>query len=74
MLTAVIGAFIYLRVVLAMYAPPEEEALPGGPRIVVDAGTGIALTIAAGAVLFLGIAPGIISDFAHAATQLLAAH
>ena len=26
MLTAVIGAFVYLRIVLAMYAPPDDEA------------------------------------------------
>jgi NADH-quinone oxidoreductase subunit N len=72
MLTAVIGAFVYLRIVLAMYAPSEEAALPEGPRIVVDAGTGVALSIAAGATVFLGVAPGVVSDFAHAATQLLA--
>jgi len=72
MLAAVIGAFVYLRIVLAMYAPPDEESVPEGPRIMVDAGTGIALTIAAGAIVFLGVVPGVILDFAHAATQLLA--
>ena len=71
MLAAVVGAFVYLRIVLAMYAPPEGEVAAPGPRIVVDAGTGIALTIAAGAVVFLGIVPGILLDFARAATQLL---
>jgi NADH-quinone oxidoreductase subunit N len=72
MLTAVIGAFVYLRIVLAMYAPPDDAATAEGPRIVVDAGTGVALTIAAGAIVFLGVVPGIMLDFAHAATQLLA--
>ena len=72
MLTAVIGAFVYLRIVLAMYAPPDDAAVAEGPRIVVDAGSGIALTIAAGAIVFLGVVPGIMLDFAHAATQLLA--
>ena len=72
MVTAVIGAFVYLRVVLAMYAPPEEAETAAGPRIVVDAGTGIALTLAAGGIVFLGVVPGIMLDFAHAATQLLA--
>ncbi len=73
MVTAVISAFVYLRIVLAMYAPPEEDAdeVAGAPRIVVDAGTGVALTIAAGAIVFLGVVPGIMLDFAHAATQLL---
>jgi len=74
MLAAVIGAFVYLRIVLAMYAPPDDDAdeVSKGPRIVVDAGTGVALTIAAGAIVFLGVVPGIMLDFARAATQLLA--
>jgi NADH-quinone oxidoreductase subunit N len=72
MLTAVIGAFVYLRILLAMYAPPDDDTEPSGPRIVVDAGTGLALTIAAGAIVFLGVVPGVMLDFAHAATQLLA--
>jgi NADH-quinone oxidoreductase subunit N len=72
MLTAVIGAFVYLRIVLAMYAPPDDAAVAEGPRIVIDAGTGLALTLAAGAIVFLGVVPGIMLDFAHAATQLLA--
>ncbi len=74
MLAAVVGAFVYLRIVLTMYAPPDDDAdeVAKGPRIVVDAGTGLALTIAAGAIVFLGVVPGVILDFAHAATQLLA--
>jgi len=72
MLAAVIGAFVYLRIVLAMYAPPEDDSAFDGPRIVVDAGTGVALTIAATAIVLLGVVPGIMLDFAHAATQLLA--
>ncbi len=72
MLAAVIGAFVYLRIVLAMFAPAEDETAPEGPRITVDRSTGIALTIAAGAILFLGIVPGIVLDFARDATQLLA--
>ena len=39
--------------------------------IVVDAGTGVALTIAAAAILFLGVVPGGMLDFAQHATQLL---
>ncbi len=72
MLAAVIGAFVYLRIVLAMYAPPDDASAFDGPRIVVDAGTGVALTIAATAIILLGVVPGIMLDFAHAATQLLA--
>ncbi len=72
MLTAVIGAFVYLRIVLAMYAPAEGEAAPAGPRLLVDGPTGLALTIAAGAIVFLGVVPGIVLDFARDATLLLA--
>jgi NADH-quinone oxidoreductase subunit N len=72
MLAAVIGAFVYLRIVLAMYAPSDDGPAPEGAGIVVDAGTGVALTIAAGAIVFLGVVPGIMLDFARAATQLLA--
>jgi NADH-quinone oxidoreductase subunit N len=71
MVTAVVAAFIYLRIILAMYAPVEGEVAPDGPRIRVDAGTGIALTIAATAILLLGVVPGPVLDFARDATQLL---
>jgi NADH-quinone oxidoreductase subunit N len=72
MLAAVIGAFVYLRIVLAMYAPPDDAVALEGPRIVVDSGTGLALSIAAAAILFLGIVPGVVLNFAQSATQLLA--
>jgi NADH-quinone oxidoreductase subunit N len=72
MLASVIGAFIYLRIILTMYAPAEDEEAPEGPRIRVDASTGLALTIMTAAILFLGIVPGIVLDFARDATQLLA--
>jgi NADH-quinone oxidoreductase subunit N len=72
MLAAVVGAFVYLRIVLAMYAPPDDAAAVQAPGIVVDAGTGLALSIAAGAIVFLGVVPGLVLNFAQAATQLLA--
>jgi NADH-quinone oxidoreductase subunit N len=72
MLAAVVGAFVYLRIVLAMYAPPDDVAALEGPGIMVDAGTGLALSIAAGAIVFLGVVPGLVLNFAQAATQLLA--
>ena len=72
MLAAVIGAFVYLRIVLAMFAPEEGEVAAAESPIRVDGGTATALTIAAAAILFLGIVPGIVLDFARHATQLLA--
>jgi NADH-quinone oxidoreductase subunit N len=72
MLAAAIAAFVYLRIVLAMYAPADDEAQPAASvRARVDFGTRAALTIAAAAVLFLGIMPGGMLDFAKHATQLL---
>jgi NADH-quinone oxidoreductase subunit N len=71
MLAAVIAAFVYLRIVIVMYAPGEGETAPEGPRLRVDAGTGLALTLAAAAILFLGILPGAVLDFARDASLLL---
>ena len=78
MLAAVIGAYVYLRLVLAMYAPGEGAALaepagddPDRPRV--DWGSGLALTIAGAGVLVIGILPGWFISVAHQATQLLAA-
>ena len=85
MLTAVIGAFVYLRIVLTMYAPEPlaegaedtEADAPGAGgtktarRVRVDSGTRVALAIAAAGVLFLGILPNVVLEFARDATQLL---
>ena len=71
MLTAVIGAAVYLRIILTMYAPEEGETAPAGPRLVVDTGTGLALALTGTAILLLGIVPGPVLDFARHATQLL---
>jgi len=68
----VIAAFVYLRIVLTMYAPSEaEEATPAPSLAVVDLGTRAALTLSAAGVLFLGIVPWGMLDFAKHATQLL---
>jgi NADH-quinone oxidoreductase subunit N len=71
MLTAVIGAFVYLRIVLAMYAPADDEAVPTGRRIRVDNGTGIALGLTAIAIVILGVAPGLVENFSRDATQVV---
>ncbi len=48
MLASVIAAFVYLRIVLAMYAPSEEDALPDPTsRAFIDLGTRTALTLSA---------------------------
>src|SRR4051812_27037792 len=72
MLAAAVAAFVYLRIILAMYAPADDEAQPASSvRARVDYGTRIALTVAAASVVFLGILPGGMLDFAKHATQLL---
>ena len=71
MLATVIGAFVYLRIILTMYSPQEGETAPAGPRLRVDGGTRVALAISAAAILFLGILPGAILDFARDATQVV---
>jgi NADH-quinone oxidoreductase subunit N len=71
MLAAAVAAFVYLRIILTMYAPADDEEEPTF-RARVDLGTRVAITIAAAAVLFLGILPGGMLDFAKHATQLLA--
>jgi len=72
MLAAAVAAYVYLRIVLAMYAPADDEPQPAQTtRARVDVGSRIALTIAAAGVLFLGIMPGGMLDFAKHATQLL---
>jgi NADH-quinone oxidoreductase subunit N len=78
MLASVIGAYVYLRLVLAMYgrgddevqviAPTDGDAKP--PRV--DWSSGLALTIAAVGVVVIGILPGWFISVAHQATQLLA--
>jgi NADH-quinone oxidoreductase subunit N len=72
MLATAVAAYVYLRIILAMYSPAEdEEQPPATTRARVDYGTRIALAFAAAAVLFLGILPGGMLDFAKHATQLL---
>ena len=71
LLAAAIAAFVYLRIILTMYAPADDEEQPTF-RARVDYGTRAAITIAGAAVLFLGIMPGGMLDFARHASLLLA--
>jgi NADH-quinone oxidoreductase subunit N len=71
MLAAVIGAFVYLRIVLAMYAPTDDVPVPDDSDVRVDGGTRFALTIAAVVILTVGMAPGLMLNFARDSVQLL---
>jgi NADH-quinone oxidoreductase subunit N len=71
MLTAVVSAFMYLRIVVTMYFSDAPEGVTR-PRI--PAAAGVALGLAVAGVLVLGVVPGPVSDLANdAVAQLVAA-
>jgi NADH-quinone oxidoreductase subunit N len=80
-LTSVISAYFYLRVIIVMYAggardteahEAATEAAPAGsaPRRRVDVPTGVVLAVCAAAVLWVGILPTIVLDLARDATLI----
>jgi NADH-quinone oxidoreductase subunit N len=68
MLASVVGAFVYLRIVITMYGGGEVEA---EERVAIDLPTGTVLAVSAAAIVVLGILPGFVLDFARDATLLL---
>jgi NADH-quinone oxidoreductase subunit N len=75
MLSAVIAAFIYLRIAVSMYMADPIEAGPGeaaaAPRIAVPAGATIALAACVIVTIGAGIWPGSIADLARDAVPVL---
>jgi NADH-quinone oxidoreductase subunit N len=71
MITAVISAFVYLRVVVAMYMSDEEAE--ARPPVVVPFGAGLALTLAVGITVIVGVLPWLITDVAQDAVPVLVA-
>ncbi|MEZ5321563.1 MAG: NADH-quinone oxidoreductase subunit N [Microthrixaceae bacterium] len=70
MLSATISAFLYLRIISAMYF--SEPAVEGpGPRIVVGRPAVVALGVAVVATLVLGIVPGFMTSLADRARPVL---
>jgi NADH-quinone oxidoreductase subunit N len=73
---SVIAIFFYLRVVVTMYsseaeAPESEEAARGArPRIRIDVPTGVVLVLCFAVVLWIGILPSVMLDFARDATLI----
>ncbi len=68
-INSVIGAYYYLRVIIAMYFwPPSQDYTPSpvAPALT------LALTAAAAGVVYLGLLPGRVHDLALAAAQSLA--
>ena len=77
MVSAVIGAFLYLRIIVAMYFDGNEyggaEAELEGPAVRMPAGAAIALGLAVLGTLWLGILPDAATDVAgDAVAQLVA--
>ena len=74
MLTAVVSAFLYLRIIVAMYMQPDEdEAAATGPRIRVPATAAVSLGVAVLVTLVIGVLPGIAVDWARDAVPVLVA-
>ena len=77
MVSAVIGAFLYLRIVVAMYFDGNEyggeSAELAGPKVRIPAGAALALGLAVAGTLWLGILPDAATDVAgDAVAQLVA--
>jgi NADH-quinone oxidoreductase subunit N len=76
--TSVISAYYYLRVILAMYgaegtAPESDEVaadVPAAAAARSDVATGLVLTVSVAVVLAVGILPSLLLDFARDATLL----
>ncbi len=73
MVSAVVAAFLYLRVVVAMYFSEDPAAELMESRIKVPVGASIALVIAVVGTLWLGIVPGTVTNVANDAVAQLVA-
>jgi NADH-quinone oxidoreductase subunit N len=65
-LNSVVSAYYYLRVVLQMYTeePVSEERVPAGPAL------GLAMAIAVGGILFIGILPSLLLEASESAAKV----
>ncbi len=74
MVSAVIAAFLYLRVIVAMYlSEPEDEVAPAGPPVGVPGAAALGLALAFAFTVVVGIAPSAVIDFARDAVPVLVA-
>ena len=74
MITAVISAFLYLRIIVTMYFQGEEvegDAATGRQRIAIPFGAGLSLAVAVLFTLAVGILPGLVADVARDAVPIL---
>jgi NADH-quinone oxidoreductase subunit N len=72
MLSSVVSAFLYLRIVVAMYMTDEEGAEPG-PRVRVPLAAGVALGLAVAFTVVVGILPQQVVHWADRALPVVLA-
>ena len=76
MVSAVVAAFLYLRIIVSMYLSDDEaegEAAVAGPRVRIPPAAGVALTIAFAFTVVVGFLPARVVDFARDAVPVLIA-
>lgn len=73
MVTAVIAAYLYLKVIVAMYTGKATDRIAGLPRVLVPWGAKLGLVLAFVVVIGLGIVPGPVTNLAEHATPHLIA-
>jgi NADH-quinone oxidoreductase subunit N len=73
MLSAVISAFLYLRITVSLYMSDADDETPAGPRLRIPVGAGLALTACVVATLLFGVWPGSIAEAARDAVPVLTA-
>jgi NADH-quinone oxidoreductase subunit N len=74
MISAVIGAYLYLRVLVAMYMADDDEAAgarAGADHAKVPFGATLALGLAAGVTLLVGFLPGLLDDLTDGAHPVI---
>jgi len=68
MVSAVISAFVYLRIIVAAYMSPGDE---GAAPIAIPVGAGVTLALSVGVTLVVGFLPWLVQEVAQDATPLL---
>ena len=72
MLAAVIAAFLYLRIIVAMYMTDDDAPAEDGP-VAITAGAAVALTLCLLVTIGVGVWPGAISHWAEEAIPVIVA-
>jgi NADH-quinone oxidoreductase subunit N len=73
MLSAVVSAFLYLRIVATMYMSDEEESAAVGERLVVPVGAALSLGLCLIVTVGVGVWPGALTGLAQDAVPVLSA-